>query len=270
LAYQWPPRPRGDETCAVGPLLIGTKYYWAVDEVSPGLYEEGDTWAFTTVTQILVDDMESYNNTDNLIYETWVDGVADMFSGSWIELAMAPDPVYEGEKSMWCHYDQTGFEREVPYSLVRRTFDPPEHWRDNGEKALVLMFYGQRTNDVVPMFVEVEDANGTSARSIYGALWCDEPEEIQEEEWEDWNINLDVFSDAGVGLSGVTVVTIGFGDPDNPVPADDFGVVYFDYIKLYAARCVPKYAPNGDVNEDCIVDEKDLRIIANAWLWDER
>ncbi len=56
-----------------GALLYGTKYYWRVDEVNTVTYP-GDVWSFTTLAFAVIDDFESYNDTDNRIYDTWIDG----------------------------------------------------------------------------------------------------------------------------------------------------------------------------------------------------
>ena len=45
------------------------------------------------------------------------------------------------------------------------------------------------------------------------------------------------------------------------------GVVYFDDIRLYPARCrADVIQPGADLNDDCVVDYLDLQIIANQWL----
>ena len=56
-----------------GSLNFGTTYYWRVDEVNTVTYP-GDVWSFTTQEYAVVDDFESYNDTDNRIYDSWIDG----------------------------------------------------------------------------------------------------------------------------------------------------------------------------------------------------
>ena len=62
---------------AVGGLDLGTIYYWKVNEVneaaSPSVWE-GDIWSFSTKEFFLVDGFESYDDEDNRIYDTWIDG----------------------------------------------------------------------------------------------------------------------------------------------------------------------------------------------------
>jgi hypothetical protein len=42
--------------------------------------------------------------------------------------------------------------------------------------------------------------------------------------------------------------------------------VYFDDIILYPIRCVPYYGPAGDISGDCVVDLKDVELMAGEWL----
>jgi hypothetical protein len=51
----------------------------------------------------------------------------------------------------------------------------------------------------------------------------------------EWNIDLKEFGDAGVVLTDVSKLVIGFGDKSNPQPGGS-GLVYFDDIWLYPQR----------------------------------
>jgi len=87
--------------------------------------------------------------------------------------------------------------------------------------------------------------------------------------WIDWNIDLQDF--ASVNLANVESISIGFGPRGSEIGTPGVeGVVYFDDIALYPTRCVPKYAPAGDISDDCVVDFKDVEILGNNWLEDRR
>ena len=84
--------------------------------------------------------------------------------------------------------------------------------------------------------------------------------------WQEWNINLQDFNDAGVDLKTITKMYIGLGDRDNPQPGG-CGLLFFDDIRLYRPRCVPSLAkPVADFSGDCIVDYTDIKIMAEHWL----
>jgi hypothetical protein len=166
-------------------------------------------------------------------------------------------------------YDNTGSERECAWSEARKTFDPPLNLVDNFERAMVLWFYGDADNDTESMWVVLSDGTD-EAQSTYG-LYGDSPDDIKVEDWIDWNIDVQgQFAD--VNLANVESFSIGFGSrfTCGEHPGEPAGTVYFDDIMLCTTICVPKYAPDGDINDDCVVDWKDVALMADNWLEDRR
>jgi hypothetical protein len=259
-----------------GPLEFGQTYHWRIDEINVGYgYNKGHIWTFTALRYITVDDMQSYDYMSNYITDTWLDGIQwpDYVSGAMISLGLSeaepPDPVYDGNQSMIYSYDNSGMGMEVPYySEIERTFDDPCDWTAFGVKALTLFFYGDPNNDAnqtEQMYVGLEDTRGIDsyAEVRYGDNGED-MNDIKKQQWQQWNIDLADFT--GVTLEQIKKVYIGFGDSSDPVPGGA-GIVYFDAIRLYVPRCIPGVAqPEGDLNDDCVVDFKDVRIMAAAWL----
>ncbi|GAF68883.1 unnamed protein product, partial [marine sediment metagenome] len=55
-----------------------------------------------------------------------------------------------------------------------------------------------------------------------------------------------------------------------------WGTVYFDCLQVCEPMCVDewegrrRYGPDGDLNHDCIVDYKDLKMMVEDWLRDRR
>jgi len=86
---------------------------------------------------------------------------------------------------------------------------------------------GMLSNEAEPMYVSVKDGSGTSA-----TVYHDDPNVSLIDTWTEWNIDLKEFSDAGVVLTDVSNLAIGFGDKDNPQPGGS-GLVFFDDIRLY-------------------------------------
>lgn len=76
---------------------------------------------------VIVDDFESYKNTDDLKYR-WVP------SGN-AEVSLVTDPAHEGAQSMRIAYDN---EQPPYYSKVRLTFDEPQDWTAEDIKSLSL------------------------------------------------------------------------------------------------------------------------------------
>ena len=92
---------------------------------------------------------------------------------------------------------------------------------------------GMLSNEAEPMYVSVEDGSGTST-----TVYHDDPDASLINTWTEWNINLQEFSDAGVVLTDVSKLSIGFGDADNPQPGGS-GLVFFDDIRLYLDSLLP-------------------------------
>jgi len=56
-----------------GTLDLGTTYYWRVDEVdADGAVVEGLVWSFTVSNNVVIDDIEAYNDIDNLVFDAWI------------------------------------------------------------------------------------------------------------------------------------------------------------------------------------------------------
>jgi len=120
---------------------------------------------------ILVDDMESYNETDNFIFETWIDGSSN-WTSAILGLGIAPnDPVYHGEQSMRYEYYNAFDFGAGYYSEIEHQYPDPCDWTTHGTKALTLHFYGDPNNDAgdtEQMYVGLEDNDGNYAEVRYG------------------------------------------------------------------------------------------------------
>jgi len=102
-----------DATYAAAGLEFGSVYYWKVNEVNEAEAVstwEGAIWSFTTQAYAVIDDMESYNDEDNVIYETWIDGWING-TGSTVGYLLAPfaeqSVVHGGGQSMPLAYDNS-------------------------------------------------------------------------------------------------------------------------------------------------------------------
>ncbi|MHC4499476.1 MAG: hypothetical protein ACYS21_10235, partial [Planctomycetota bacterium] len=96
--------------------------------------------------------------------------------------------------------------------------------------------------------------------------------DMQDPEWQQWDIPLSEFADSSVDLTDVVAMQLGFGDRTNcHREPGGFGVMYIDDIALHPHRCVPKYTPDiYDFNADCVVDWGDVEAYCDNYLTDER
>jgi len=267
-----------------GPLCLCTTYYWAVDTQDhyTNIYR-GLVWQFTVECCRAIEDMEAYTLEPDYIYDTWWDGCGDangMYgngTGSCVNLTM--ENTHGGAKAMLYTYEawlNSPWERDANYSEAMRTFDPPLDLTTACEAALVVWFYGNRDNGSTQMWVLLNSDGTFPNNDIVGMAtygdYGDDPEDIKKEEWIDWNMKLSDFAAAGKDLSNVTSLSIGFGPKlANEQEPGIQGIVLFDDIAVCPVRCVPKYTPDiCDLNADCVVDMKDVGVIAEAWLEDGR
>ena len=253
-------------------LEAGQTYYWRVDERDGEDIWKGKVWRFTVPYYMTVDDMEGYNNSDNRIYETWADGYHNGGSGS--TLGWPDDGPYvetenvkpwpwpeQGSQSMPYRYDNGGVEGKPYYSEIVREYASPQDWGSHDNRELVLWFFGDPVNDPEPMYVTLGDGDGAVTVAYDGDV-----NDLTVARWHEWDVKLSEFAEVGVDLSQIRSVCIGFGDRGNPQPGGS-GIVCFDDIRLYPARCRLEYeGPKGDINFDCMVDLRDLDILANNWL----
>ncbi len=262
-----------------GPLELGQTYYWRIDELSEAGGSDpwrGDVWSFDTPEYFVVDDFEDYNNySPDTVWDTWIDGYEVATNGGMAgyDLGASVDEgenymetviVQGGQESMPFFYDNTG---EAAHSQVVRTFAAPRDWTTAGVRALSLWFYGNLDNTVDRMYVALEDGQGALQTVYY-----DDPNSVIWHAWQQWNIDLARFSDLGVDLANVAKIYIGVGEEGQAPGAGGKGRLFIDSLRLYPSRCIPEYAPAGDLDGDCDVDYSDLNLLLDSWLesftWD--
>ncbi|UCD51382.1 MAG: discoidin domain-containing protein, partial [Phycisphaerales bacterium] len=228
---------------ATSGLNLGETYYWKVNEVNeaavPSVWE-GQVWNFSTQDYLVVEDFESYNDEDNVIYETWLDGWVND-TGSTVGYLEAPFAertiVNSGRQSMPLFYDNVGV------STSEADFELAQNWTASGVRSLSIRFHGDADSTVGQLYVTI---NGTKvaydgdAADLNGAMW------------QSWNIDLSTVGN----VSNVRSLTIGIEG------AGASGVIYIDDIRLYpsapevivpaepdAANLVASYAFDGNAND---------------------
>jgi regulation of enolase protein 1 (concanavalin A-like superfamily) len=157
----------GANSYASDDLEFGTTYYWKINEVNetevPSVWP-GGVWSFMTQEYATIDDFESYDDEDNAIYETWIDGWVNE-TGSTVGYLQAPfaeqTVVNSGSQSMPLQYDNG----VVPmYSEAEKDLGGMD-LDSGGAETLRLFVSGQ-----APAFGETAD--GTVLMNAIGAdIW---------------------------------------------------------------------------------------------------
>ncbi|MHC4500421.1 MAG: hypothetical protein ACYS21_15075, partial [Planctomycetota bacterium] len=119
---------------------------------------------------------------------------------------------------------------------------------------------GILSNAPEPMYVAIANSGGTPA-----VVYHDDPNAARINAWTQWNIDLSRFG--GVNLANVDTISIGFGSKNGQQQPGGSGLMFFDDIRLYRPRCMLELLkPQGDLNNDCLVDNLDLEMMATDWL----
>ena len=199
-----------------GDLDLETTYYWKVAEVNEAEAIStwaGWVWSFTTESFIVVDDFESYNDEDNVIYETWIDGWTNG-TGSTVGYLTEPfaetSIVHGGRQSMPLAYDNT----ETSTSQADLALAEPQDWTRSGVGTLTLYFQGDADNSTGQLYAEI---NGTRAD------YAGDATALTATEWQQWDIDLAAL---GANLTNVTTLSIG-------IEGGGTGMLYIDDIRLY-------------------------------------
>ncbi|MFB0555432.1 MAG: hypothetical protein ACETWQ_19175, partial [Phycisphaerae bacterium] len=224
-------RDLGAESYDPGMLEWNTTYYWRIDEfnsANPDSPWPGILWSFTIANFLIVDDFESYNDTDppdqesNRIFEAWLDGYEIPTNGALVGNDLPPYAeqtiVHSGNQSMPLFYDNS-----VGYSEATLTLTYPRDWSENGVNKLTIWFRGNSDSAAETLYVAL---NGSSVVNH------DNANATQMNRWTEWNIDLQAFADQGVNLTNVNSISLGLGNKNNPV-AGGSGTMYFDDIRLY-------------------------------------
>ena len=184
-----------DHSYTPGPLNLGTTYYWKVDEVGGAGPYAGDLWSFTTREYAVVDDFEAYNDTDNRVYDSWIDGFDNpKANGAIVGKDQAPFAeqtiIHGGKQSMPLSYDNTG----ASISEAQLTLD--QDWMVSGIKSLSLYFRGAAGNKG-QLYVKINNV-----KVPYDGAAGD----IATTSWLPWNIDL---SKVATTLGKIKSLTIG-------------------------------------------------------------
>jgi hypothetical protein len=213
-----------------GVLAWNKTYFWRVDEVNAADADSprtGAVWSFTTANFLIVDDFESYTDSEgSRVYETWTDGIISG-NGSQVGYNDAPFAeqtiVHGGSQSMPMDYNNV----KAPwYSEAVRAWTTPQDWTVNGVDTLVLYIQGAAANAPQPLYVAVEDKAGHAAiiahpdASLANAV-----------RWTEWRIPLANLSSAGVNVTAVRKLYLGAGNRSKPT-LGGAGRIYIDDIRV--------------------------------------
>ncbi len=212
-------------------LELGQTYYWKVEEVNdaeePAVWTSA-VWNFSVAESIVVEDFETYDDNENVIYETWIDGwINEALGGSTVGYFDAPFTettlAHNGDESMPFAYDNTG---DFSLSETERSFEDSQNWSQYGIQSLSLHFMGDPANTTGQLYVKV---NGTKV------LYDGSSEDLKIAAWIPWTIDL-----TALNVQNVNTLAIGVEG------AGAAGTLFIDDVRLwpYAGETVEPVLPD--------------------------
>jgi len=207
--------------CGPLSLNLGELYYWRVDEVNeteiPTTWQ-GETWSFSTVDFLVVDDFESYGeNEPNRIFDTWKDGLDDPLNGSIV--IEESQIVRSGSRSMAFMFNNSNTEGLSEVTVKVSDLEIGRDWTRGAPEKLVFWIHGDPGNvRSERLYVKV---NGTRCD-------CDiDRGALIDMSWT--QVTVDLIPDS-TNLTDVVEFKIGF---IRDALTTGRGVVYIDDIRLY-------------------------------------
>jgi len=187
-----------EPTLDPGPLDLAATYYWQITEVNeievPSRWPAA-IWSFTTEEFLMVEDFEDYDDDENTIFDTWIDGFVNE-TGSTVGYFEAPFAeqtiVHGGRQSMPLTYDNIG---GITVSEATRTFESAQDWIRHGVKGLLIWFYGAADNDTAQMYVKIDGVK---------VLYDGDAANLVQASWQTWTVDL-----TGLDVGSVRELTIG-------------------------------------------------------------
>ncbi|HNS19311.1 MAG TPA: discoidin domain-containing protein [Sedimentisphaerales bacterium] len=249
-------------------MLFGTTYYWRVDEVNEAMDpspHEGSVWSFTTREYESIDDFEAYNDTDNCLYDSWIDGYTDHQSNSFVGYMDSfrgtfgeTTIVYDGGQSMPFEYNNG----DTPYfSEAYREFSPTRDWSIAGADTLLVNVRGD-----APGFAEMGDGSivmGGIGSDIWNAS-------------DQFHFAFKQLSGNGTIIAKVESLTranewtkVGLMVRESVDPAARYAAVYItpDYGVRYQARLTNA---GTAVSDSAVATPEQIAMKAPVWLKLER
>ena len=232
-------------------LDFSKTYYWRIDElVDPNLWK-GVVWQFTTNPFLILDNFDTYAGTPAML-AVWQDG-SDLSSGSTASLSATVG--HNQTHSLVFDYNNTGAGSK-PYFSEISSSALYTNWTIASILSIDIWYKGSAANSAEPMYAAIDRPGNTPF-----ILVNPDPDAAKAADWTPWHIALSDF--AGLDLSNVTKIFIGFGDRLNP-QAGGTGTVYIDDIQLHPRRMLQP--PKSDLTGDNLVNFEDFAIFAQKWL----
>ncbi len=237
-------------------LHLSKTYYWRIEatDVSHAVKCDGNVWKFSMAHCLCIDDFETYPSTGAITNPPWSSG------GDGGPNLLVGTPYYDvhtGTQSMNLYY----FDSSFYYSEARLTTTQIKDWTVGGDATNLSLWYRAPLSAEVITVRLTDGVAGTQVVNLNANL---------DNCWHEAVVAYASF--APVVMTNVSRMDIRVGDGIDNSNVGDY--VKIDDIGLCEPRCIPRgrldglphSGPAGDLDDDCDVDNLDVRIMAAAWL----
>jgi hypothetical protein len=267
--------PSDANRCQPPHVQLGRTYYWCVDSLAfqdANVVFAGDVWSFAVADRLVVDDFEEYL-TSGLVPGPWE------CSGWWdAYIGAATSQTCDHFLTLEYYYD------DADHSEAVRRFDAPQDWAEHGAAMLQLLLRGTPPSpQIAQMYVSITDGEREQLVPYDATTDID-----SDTDWYAWRIALDDFN--GVDLSHVQGLTIGIRPGSVQPGLPRWGMISVTEVSLCPASCSlcaashascvtlqaqkdagdgqhgAAQGPTADLNGDCIVDGRDMKLLSGDWL----
>jgi hypothetical protein len=200
------------------------------------------------------DEVNDFNSLDN--FDSYVGGGNGALRAVWKDWWTQPAPKTSAEVSVetttvrsggamkydYQNYTYPPYYSEVEADIAALDSNDP-NWLETGVATLSLRFYGQAGNDVnEDMYIKLIDGVSPAQTATVFYRNYGDMNDVKEERWHVWNINIIdfIFANWDFDPSKVVKIIIGFGDGNTPAASD--GVVFFEDIRLYKEYPPPEHS----------------------------
>jgi hypothetical protein len=139
------------------------------------------------------------------------------------------------------------------YAKVTRPA-PFEDFSSGEAKALVLYFRGDPGNAIRGLELNMSIHYPDGGYDYITIPYEGDMANLNSENWTEWN------ADFSTVLSNLAIVK------SIAVTIKGNGTINVDDLRVYPSRCVPALSSATDLNQDCAVNGKDLRLLLGNWL----
>jgi hypothetical protein len=185
------------DVVAQEPLVLGTTYYWRVDEVNSPTIWKGDVWSFVLLSYSVVDNFERFASTGGpgtltSLRATWLDGYIGVGYTSW-QYPNPPDPIGSSGSYAQVSNDTADGNTMTTNATLGGGKSLKLYYDNDGSVAWLITLYGGQAWQYypAPMYSEVSAAVDNDARidDVSRNLYIEDQGSLEmQRDWTDYSI----------------------------------------------------------------------------------